>query len=499
MRNVSPRSRLAGAPTGRAPNDAPQRMDPKTEAPPAVARQDARISFERLRERTDELELLISGLCLVGLLAVPGWLLSLYAEYFARLPVLLLAASATALPMLIAIAYALAACLILHLVVRAYWVGLIGLRAVFPDGIDWNSPSIGPVQRGRLQHRLPHLDAAIARADGWASTVFAVFVLAALVLACVGFWTTLIFVVAALLGGQVGGTNRWINIGINAFVASIIVGPLLLWLADGMLARRWPALAGWRLFRWPVAFIAGVLGVLFPERLVGPVRLALQSHAPRAVFLPLFAVLVLGVPWAGLSAFRGIGGIDRLGTQTRVQGADLRQGLRSAHYESLRTPVDGLRPLPLIPAPIQQADWLPLFLPYVAMRDDPLLAHRCAARPADAGGDAGPVASADSDAAALAREAADRARTAAASACLATLWSVTLNGAPVALDRFIVAERADLGLRGLAGFIDLRGQTPGPQTLDVVWRPRPETDPPLDDYLPERQANAIPFVWSPSD
>jgi hypothetical protein len=94
---------------------------------------------------------------------------------------------------------------------------------------------------------------------------------------------------------------------------------------------------------------------------------------------------------------------------------------------------------------------------------------------------------------------ADRARTAAASACLATLWSVTLNGAPVALDRFVVAERADLGLRGLAGFIDLRGLTPGPQTLEVVWRPRPQTDPPLDDFLPDRQANAIPFVWSPSN
>lgn len=475
-------------------------MDPNAPVPPERSRADARISFERLRERTDELELLISGLCLVGLLAVPGWLLTLYAEYFARLPVLLLAASATALPMLIAIAYALAACLILHLVVRAYWVGLIGLRAVFPDGIDWNSPSIGPVQRGRLQHRLPQLDAAIARADGWASTVFAVFVLAALVLACVGFWTTVIFVVAALVGGRFGGTNLWINTGINAFIACIIVGPLLLWFTDGVLARRWPALAGWRAFRWPVAFIAGVLGVLFPERLVGPVRLALQSHAPRAVFLPLFAALVLGVPWVGLSAFRTIGGVDQLGTQTHVRGDDLRQGLRSAHYESLRTPADGVRPLPLIPAPIQQADWLPLFLPYVALRDDPLLAHRCAPRPAPADGDdVAPATSADSDAAALAREAADRARTAAASACLATLWSVTLNGAPVALDRFVVAERADLGLRGLAGFIDLRGLTPGPQTLEVVWRPRPQTDPPLDDFLPDRQANAIPFVWSPSN
>lgn len=473
-------------------------MDPTEEraAPPRATA--ARISFERLRERTDELELLISGLCLVGLLATPGWLMSTYAEYFARLPVLLLAATATVVPMLIAISYALAGCLILHLVVRAYWVGLIGLRAVFPGGIDWNSPSIGPVQRGRLQSRLPDLDAAIARADRWASTVFAVFVLAALVLACFGFWATLIFVVGAWIGGMRGDTNLWINNGINAFVGVIVLAPLTLWLADGLIARRWPAVAARPAFRWPVAFVARIVGVVFPERVVGPVRLTLQTHTRRAVFLPLFALLVLGVPWAGLNVFRNAAGFDKLGTQTHVQGADLRHGLRSAHYESLRTSEDRLRPMPMIPAPVHGQDWLPLFLPYVAMRDDPLLAHRCAARPPSDAAAPERNDSADSDAAALAREAAERVRSAAAAACLATLWEVTLDGEPVALDGFVAAERSDLGLRGLAGFIDLRAGAPGPRTLEVVWRPRPQTDPPLDDYVPQRARSVIPFVWSPS-
>jgi hypothetical protein len=60
------------------------------------------------------------------------------------------------------------------------------------------------------------------------------------------------------------------------------------------------------------------------------------------------------------------------------------------------------------------------------------------------------------------------------------------------------AERADLGARGLAGFIDMRGQQPGSQQLEVIWRPRPQDDPPLDDYVPQRLITVIPFAWSPN-
>lgn len=468
---------------------------PATDEP---ARPGSRISFERLRERTDELELLISGLCLFGLLTLPAWLVDVYAEYYARLPVLLLAATATAVPILTAIATALAACLILHLVVRAYWVGLIGLRAAFAGGIDWDSPSIGPVQRERLSRRLPDLDVAIARADRWASMVFAVFVLAALVLACMGAWSTLIFVGGAWLGAAGGDTNRWINQGIESFIALVVVAPVLLWLLDGLLARRWPMLARQPWFRVPVTGLARILGIVFPERLIGPIRLTLQSHSRRVVFIPLFALLVLGVPWLGLSVFRSVIGFDTFGTQTYVQGADLRQGLRNANYESLRTPEDRLRINAMIPSPVQESDWLPLFLPYVAMRDDPLLVHRCPPRVNPPAPPPGTIDSRDSDAEAVAREQAEREQARATARCLARLWEVRLNDTVVPLDDFVPAERVDLGARGLTGFIDLRGQQPGPQMLEVIWRPRAQDDPPLDDYVPQRFVTAIPFVWSPS-
>ena len=51
----------------------------------------SRISLDRLRERTDELELLISGLSLLGLLALPDVIGDAYVDNYARLPIAVLA------------------------------------------------------------------------------------------------------------------------------------------------------------------------------------------------------------------------------------------------------------------------------------------------------------------------------------------------------------------------------------------------------------------------
>ncbi|MGQ0799481.1 MAG: hypothetical protein ACT4NL_05125, partial [Pseudomarimonas sp.] len=119
---------------------------------PASTNGDAgRISFERLRERTDELELLISGLTLFALLSLPPWLLERLEAVYNQLPFGILIAVSMAVPMLVAIAYVLACGFVAHLAIRAYWVGLVGLKSVFPDGVRWDrTPTLGPHQRERL-------------------------------------------------------------------------------------------------------------------------------------------------------------------------------------------------------------------------------------------------------------------------------------------------------------------------------------------------------------
>ena len=101
-----------------------------------------------------------------------------------------------------------------------------------------------------------------------------------------------------------------------------------------------------------------------------------------------------------------------------------------------------------------------------ALRDDPLLRALCGEAPADR------------------------------VACLRQLWEVRLNGQALDLSGFAPAERRDLGMRGLAGWVDLRALNPGPQVLEVRWRPASLTVT-VEDYVPEGRTFHIPFVYAP--
>lgn len=83
--------------------------------------------------------------------------------------------------------YGLAACFVVHLMTRAYWVGLIGLRTVFPEGIKWDkTPGLGPLSRQYYRDTLPDLDTVIECTDRLASSLFAVISMLTLILLWLG-------------------------------------------------------------------------------------------------------------------------------------------------------------------------------------------------------------------------------------------------------------------------------------------------------------------------
>lgn len=463
---------------------------------PTVSAPATRISFERLRERTDELELIISGLSLFALLSLPSWLYGHYLDYATRLSLGASAAIVIALPVIGSICYTMAVLFLLHLAVRAHWVGLIGLKSAFPDGVRWERlRGVGPLTQARLQRRLPSIDDAIAAADRTASVLFSLITFTAQCLGILGVWMILLFVAGGLFGHRFGGTNHFINASISVLFNVLVGAPLLLWLLDGVLARRWAWLRERRLFAAVLAPLRGVEGLFFPRRLVGPTRYTLQSHTLPRLFFPLFVAGLLAVAFFGSRSFQQFRNFDVLGSQQFVTTRDLVAGQRSGSYESQRTSLDKLRPGPMIPAPVIATAWLPLFLPYVALIDDPVLQQRCPPRRDDAP----PFTTdpRDSDAEALRREAEATQRAQASADCLALLWQVSIDGRVVALDGFVASERADLGLRGLSGYLPLNGLVPGPHTLEVIRRPRPEQDPLTEDYVPRRTRYVIPFLWSP--
>ena len=123
-------------------------------------------AMDRLRDRTDELELIISSLTIFALISLPGWVFNRIADSYTHLSTSLAIASNAITLLLVGFCYGLAACFVVHLMARAYWVGLIGLRTAFPNGIRWDrTKTLGPLSRAHYQRTLPSLDENIERTD----------------------------------------------------------------------------------------------------------------------------------------------------------------------------------------------------------------------------------------------------------------------------------------------------------------------------------------------
>jgi len=426
----------------------------------------------QLRDRTDELELIISGLTTVALFTLPGWLFERFAEAYTHLSLTMMASGNSAIILLTGLSYGLGVCFLLHLMTRAYWVGLIGLRTVFPRGIDWNrTPGIGPLTRQRYRDKLPDLKTAIERSDRMASSLFAVISVIALGIS----WIAVILIVTATTGGLIGARFGAPNAGIlyaSIGIVAIAVGSAaLIWLLDAVLAARFPALQRAAWFRRLVTAIGRIQGWLFPQRLLLPVQLTLQSNTRPIIFLILSTIAVIAVVVLGQFSYTRTTNFT-VSSEFRYLGEEHFQepAFVSGYYEDMRESQDRLRARPMIPTFEQRGSHVRLFLPYQPIRDNLLLDQLC-----------------PGDEAAL------------GPGCLQRLWSVSLNGEPVDIAGFLASQRLDLRMRGLLGVVPLENIAPGLQVLSVTWNPAVDAEAvPVDDrYTAARVDYQIPFLFVP--
>ncbi len=400
-----------------------------------------RVAFERLRERTDELELIVSGISLVALVALPGWLFAQWARLEVHAEGIYHSIVSFGFPLAIGLSYTLAGVFLLHLATRAYWVGLIGLKATFPRGIRWDRvDSFGPVMRDNYRHSLADFDTAIDAADRFASVVFAVVSLVALSILWIGGVMAVIAALALLVVRFAEVSERTATLVLAALGSFMFVIALLIPILDrGSAWLRGPGKPPSAGLRRLIGALAFVQGFLFPQRLLLPVQFMLESNLPRRTFSIAFGALMFLTAFIGvvqLSAAQRfapfIGGYEFLDDKAAAAG------LRTAYYENLRAADDALLRVPTIPSDLVDDAYLRIFLPYVPDRDNALLEERCDAS-------------------------ADR------HACVAGLWTLGIDGRALDASSFESAERRDLGMRGLQGYVPMAGLAAGRHELQIVW------------------------------
>ena len=444
-------------------------MDTDDKQAQSTARSDA---LERLRDRTDELELIISSLTIFALFSLPGWLFDSYSGVYTHLSTALAIAGTIGIAMLTGVCYGLAACFVVHLMVRAYWVGLIGLRTVFPEGINWSkTPGIGPLTKQRYRANLPDLDTAIRRTDRLASSLFAVISLLTLTLLWFGTIILLTMVTAGVIGGRFGLTNAAMRVG-GLLLLVVFAGlPALLWFMDALLAARFPRLQESRFFLGIVRVLGWMTGLVYPRRLILPVQLTLQSNTRPVIFYIALMAAIVAIVFVGNTRFVGWRNFTLSGEFTYLTTSDVAEGFRSTYYEDMASPKDRMRGFPRVESFTQTGSFVRLFLPYQPLRDNLMLEQLCPS-PSDA---------------------ADRV------GCLRKLWTVSIGETPVSMADFKAAERLDIGMRGLIGLVPMTGLAPGLRTIRVEWNPNlPDQDTLVDDrYAQITSTFDIPIAFAP--
>ena len=430
-------------------------------------------AIDRLRDRTDELELIISSLTIFALFSIPGWLFDKIADIYTHLSTSMVIASTVGTVLLTGTSYGLATCFVVHLMARAYWVGLIGLRTVFPDGINWNkTPGLGPLSRQYYRDTLPDLDTVIQNTDRLASSLFAVISMLTLSVLWFGTILIVIVVVSGTVGARYGLTNAGIGIGTVVLLVLFLGVPILVYLLDAQLASRTPRLCDNRIFVGVVRFLRRIAGLAYPQRLVLPVQLTLQSNTrPLAFFIALILSIIV-IVFIGNTRSAAWASFTLSEEFTYLDTAEIQEGFRSTYYEDMSSSLDRLRAWPRVDSFNQSGSFVPLFLPYQPLRDNLVLDQLCGS----------------------AEEAPDRVD------CLRQLWTVGIDGRPVSLASFEPAQRADLGMRGLIGLVPLTGLEPGLRRIEVVWNPNTADDAaPLDDrYAQLNSTYVILIAFSPA-
>ncbi|WP_290889670.1 hypothetical protein [Arenimonas sp.] len=437
-------------------------MDQHDDGHPAAEDEPTRLS--RRTTPTWEIEMLLSGATVFALMqlagALPAWgvyLLPRLADPWLELGRLMLLYGHSAV-VLLCLAF------LLHLLMRGYWVALVGMHSVFPGGLKLEKLRAGPIAKSLLARNWQDMDAAIERADNRATVVFGLGIGLTLVLLLVTVSALLLFLVSLGVAMALG----------NATLASpILMALLAIWLGPQLLAGYLDRRFGHRLSPtgWPYRILHRTLHLYSrtgTSRESSPLVTIYSSNVgeKRSNWVVLAVMLLATVLSLASAAFvREDLGPGNYAGFPEGSGA-LPRAVHHAHYAT-RHEAGETPDLPFVPDLVARGRYLPLVVPYVPTLHQHLLAGCPGAGPG--------------------RDAAARtARHQAALDCLAAGLVVRLDGEPLALPPEAYSD-ADRDLRGLLYMIPIDALPVGRHELHVTLRP---DEPPEDG---EPQAWRIPF------
>ncbi len=423
---------------------------------------DPAYKFSNRTTPTWEVELLISGVAVFAMLQLPGLLddrmLALEprvgTEWRQALILFYIYAKSAAVVM--------AATFVLHLLMRALWIALVGVDSVYPQGVRTDRMNMGPIQSGLTRGQDLSMAAAIERADNRASVVFALGVMVALMFAsiCLVFPGTVVLIILANL--MMGWSLDPLLVFMALFLFLLVPFVIAVSVDRSIGNRLRPDTTAYRLTH-------GALH-LFTRMGMGPgnnlmMSVLASNGGMKRMQAVIFGIMMLAILGVGAS-YVAIRKPELLGSYGLFPKSTTLQ-LDSAHYDDLRDPaLDGV--LPYVQSKVIRGPYLELTVPYDALRSAPAM-RRCAAPDK--------------------RHREQRA--AALLACLGKLHAVSLDGTALGDLRYEIASDSRGDRPALLAMVDVRALSPGRHELQVSRPARADKKPDKDD--PDPGFYRIPF------
>lgn len=406
---------------------------------------------------TWEVELLISGVAVFAMLQLPGLLDD---ALFMLLPRF---GDGWQMALLLVFMYAKGAALILsltfvlHLLLRAHWIALVGVHAVHPDGIRWERLRIGPILREVEMARDRPFSEIVRDADARATLVFAMGVTLAMFVVAIATTALLVSALATLVSLLSGG-----RLGVNT-VLLVTVAAAMLPFSLAMIydrARGARLDREGRLYRWLRRVFDLYTRIGF-SRTSNPVMALLGSHGGDRKVVGATMVMIFLALLASTFPLWVHKAPTRLGSYGLFPAGKDVQAIDNAHYDDQRD-ATRVAALPYIPSMMVTTPYLRLVVPYRPERDAPALERACA-QPGQA-------------------------QASARLACLTALHAVTLDGKPLPALRYEITSDPRTRRPALLAMIDVRGLPRGRHELHIARPPLAE-----DSRDNDRKYDRIPF------
>jgi len=192
--------------------------------------------IRKLQRESWELEMLTSGISIFLLFQIPSHLEeanTYIADNFARNN--LSAAVSLLLFMFHISAYVVIFNLLLHLISRGFWIGVIGLHSVFPEGVKFEKLSYSELFNKKLKQNIPGLDVWTIYLDNVCSVIFGFTFLIILSLISLGLYFIFFLVTVYILSIMLGWIESLLGESNFYFEVIFLMTPVLLFVFAGLI------------------------------------------------------------------------------------------------------------------------------------------------------------------------------------------------------------------------------------------------------------------------